>query len=443
MRGALIALALVACGSHAPRITQPSESTSAETYTTTTRLPDGFAEQQLAARGVVFDPALDCVAEAIAKRAPAAPDPAEYRNALPLRCGSPLYVIDAVVVASEGGLVDALANLDAQHAAMAVVGTADVAGHHAIVVAYRLVELDPVQRAGAAKLSGRLRVPADRGRLLISTAQGLAVKPFEIHDGKFEVVTGAPRDATLELTFLAGLVSEPFARLEVGAGSSLFRRDGSLLTRINEARRVIGATPLTKRDALGTCDGVPPQIDGIDVTDRARCFDMPLIDLDDLAKEIEYRPLLQDVLLTKNASLIEIAASPRPQRSVKVRVLMRFETLSPEAARGRVLELLHERWPQAVERRLDGLADVVDRWSKDPDVFGSSATYKPALDQIAAKWTRTPTYYDGLAAARDLETAVGMLKPDTTPVAVDAAVVQVRGKDGAMLNAIGVVFELP
>lgn len=340
-------------------------------------------------------------------------------------------------------MVDSLAQLDAKHAAMAAVGTAIVGSHRAVVVAYRLVELEPVARGGAATIRGTLKVPADKGKLLISTAKGLTVRPFDIKDGHFEVATGAPRDATLELTYTSGQVSEPFARLELGAGSSLFRRDGSLLTRINEARRMIGAAPLTKRDALGTCDGVPPQVDGIDVTDRARCFDMPLTDIDQLASEIAYRPLFQDVLLTRAASLIEIAPSTQPPPSIKVRVLMRFETLTPEAARTRVLELLRERWPQLVERRADGIAEVAATWAKDADVFGSSTTYKPALDQVAAKWTTTKTYYDGLAAARDLETGVGLLKPDQTPIAADAAVVQVRGKDGAMLNAIAVVLELP
>ena len=436
---------VIGCGSHnGPRPTlSPAEQPPAETYTTETRPPDGYGESELAERGMVFDPALDCVAEAIARRAPAAPDPIEYANALPLRCGSPLYVIHAELVASENAMVDSLAQLDATHAAMAAVGTAIVGSHRAIVVAYRLVELEPITRAGAAKIRGKLRVPADKGKLLISTAKGLTVQPFDIKDGKFEVATGAPHDATLELTYTSGQVSEPFARVELGGGSPLFRRDGSLLTRINEARRVVGATPLTKRDALGTCDSVAPQVDGIDVTDRARCFDMPLIDVDQLADEIAYRPLFQDVLLTRAASLIEIAASPQPPPAVKVRVLMRFETLAPDAARARVLELLRERWPQLAERKADGLADVAATWAKDPDVFGSSATYKPALDQVAAKWTTTKTYYDGLAAARDLETGVGLLKPEQTPVAADAAVVQVRGKDGAMLNAIAVVLELP
>ena len=89
------------------------------------------------------------------------------------------------------------------------------------------------------------------------------------------------------------------------------------------------------------------------------------------------------------------------------------------------------------------LGSVVETWSHDPDVFGSSAKYKPALDQVAAKWTKTKTYYDALTSSRDLDTALALVQPDVTPTAIDAAVVQVRGKDGAMLHAIAVVLELP
>jgi hypothetical protein len=312
-----------------------------------------------------------------------------------------------------------------------------------VVIARRLVELDPVARAGGARLAGRLLVPADQGRLLISTTSGLTVKTFDIRDGKFSVETGAPRDATLELVYLNGRTSEPFARVELGAGSPLFHRDGSLMTRIGEARRAVGASLLQRRDGLGACDSIPPQLDGIDITDRARCFEVPLLDADALADEIAYRPLLQDVLLTPAASLIEIAAKPAPTPRIGVRVLMRFETLAPEAARARVLELLRRRWPDLVERPLPKLAGIVETWSHDPDVFGSSAKYKPALDELAGAWTTTRRYYDALTTARDLDAALAVLEPDATPTAVDVAVVQVRGKAGAMLHVIAVVLEMP
>jgi hypothetical protein len=378
-------------------------------------------------------------------RAPAAPDPARYRNALPVRCGSPLYVVRAQLVADDAALVAAADAFEREvpSSATLVLGVAAAGRRRAVVFARRLVDLDRVARAGAAKLSGHLLAKAKTGRMLISTARGLTSKPFEISDGRFELETGGPRDATIELVYTVGQVGKPFARVELGGGSPLFRRDGSVMTRINEARRVVGARPLVRRDQVGGCDFVPPQIDGIDVTDRARCFHVPVLELDDLADEIAYRPLVQDVLLTRAASLVEIAAAAHPEPAIDMRVLMQFEAMAPEAARQRVLELLRARWPQLVERKADGLPAVVEAWSRDPDVFASSAKYKPALDQVAATWTKTKTYYDALTTARDLETALALVKPDVTPTAADAAVVQVRGKGGAMLHAIAVVLELP
>ena len=446
MRCAWLVIAVVACGPRAPRPTpQPPEPPPAERYTTGSRAATSEVERTLAARTILLDPALDCVARAVAMKAPAAPNPAQYRNALPVRCGSPFYVVRARLVADDAALLAAVDAFEREvpSTAQLVLGIAMVGSQRAVVMARRLVELEPVSRSSAPVIAGHLLRGPTAGRMLISTAAGLVTKPFEIHEGRFSVETGAPRDATIELAFLAGQTSEPFARIEIGAGSSLFRRDGSLMTRIGEARTAIGAAPLQRRDAVGTCDRIPPQIDGIDVTDRARCFDLPLLDLDDVADEIAYRPLLQDVLLTPAASLIEIGASHQGTPAIQVRVLMRFETLTPEAARARVLDKLHQRWPQLAERRADGLATIIDTWTHDPDVFGSTAKYKPALDRIAGKWTTTQTYYDALTTARDLDAALALVQPEDTPTAVDAAVAQVRGKDGAMLHAIAIVLELP
>jgi hypothetical protein len=438
---------LVACGSRATKPTTPAghESPPAEQFATMSRPVHPGAEQTLAARGVRFDPALDCVARAIAARAPAEPSAAQYRHALPLRCGSPFYVVRAVLVADDAALLAAIDTFEREvpSPAALVVGVAEVRGRRAVAIARRLVELEPVPRVGASRIAGKLLIAAKAGELLVSTAQGVTTKPFEINDGRFDVETGAPRDATLELIFWAGEYRGPFARLQLGTGSPLFGGDASLLTRINEARRSIGAQPLERRDSLGTCDHIPAQIDGIDVSDRAQCFDVPLLDLDDLADEIMYRPLMQDILARPATSMIEIGASPGPTKSITMRVLIRFEAMAPEVARARVLELLHRRWPDAAERKLASLGSVVETWSHDPDVFGSSAKYKPALDQLAAKWTKTKTYYDALTSSRDLDTALALVQPDVTPTAIDAAVVQVRGKDGAMLHAVAVVLELP
>lgn len=450
MRVALLACVLAACGPRAPATPQPSapkEPPPAERYTTETRAPSTPGEQQLAERGVLFDPALDCVARAIALRAPQLPNPADYRNRLPLRCGSPLYPVRAELVADDAALLAATERYERDQASTAplVLGTAKASAGSVVVFARRIAELEPISRAGAATIAGRTHVPVDiKGKALISTARAFTVVPFEIAGGGFTVETGGPRDATIELVYVDGLANQPFARLELGGGSPLFRRDGSLINRINEARRVVGASPLSRREPVGTCDEkVPPQIDGIDVSDHARCLEAPLDDVDDLADEIAYRPLMQDVLLTPAASMIEIGASPPPAHMINVRVLKRFEAMTPDAARTRVLELLHARWPDLVERKAKGIEAVVDTWSHDPDVYNATKKYKPALDKIASAWTTTKLYYDGLTTGRDLESALALIKPEAEPIAADAAVLQVRGKDGAMLHAIAIVLELP
>jgi hypothetical protein len=441
----IIAAIAIGCGARTSTPTPPRESPPAEQFTTTLRAAKPGAEQTLAARGVTFDPALDCVARELAARAPAEPNPARYRHALPVRCGSPLYVVRAVLVADDAALVAAVDAFDreAPSPSPLVLGVAEAHGYRAVAIARRLLELEPVSRAGAARLAGKLLLAATRGELLISTARGVTITPFEIRDGRFSVETGSPRDATLELVFWAGTARGPFGRIQLGDGSSLFRGDASLITRINETRRATGLQPLQRRDAVGTCDHIPAQIDSIDVSDRAQCFDIPLLDLDDLAEEITYRPLLQENLLRPAASLIEIGASRAPKQSIQVRLLIRFEAMPPEAARARVIELLHQRWPDVAERKLAAIQPIVESWSRDPDPFASSAKYKPRLDEFASRWSTKRHYYSALTTSRDLDTALGLVQPDDAPSAIDAAVVQVRGKDGAMLHLIAVVLELP
>jgi hypothetical protein len=444
----VIVLAISACGSRSTTPADPHEPRDpppAERFTTTLRTAKPGAEQTLAARGIGFDPALDCVARAIAARAPAEPSAAQYRHAMPVRCGSPLYVVRALLIADDAALIAAVDTFEREVPSPAplVLGVAEVRGRRAVAIARRLVELEPVARAGATRIAGKLLLAATSGQLLIATRRGVSVKPFEIRGGRFNVETGGERDATLELVFWAGSARGPFARLRIGEGITAFHGDGSLLNRINEARRSIGVQPLQRREQVGTCDHIPAQVDGIDVSDRAQCFDVPLLDLDDLAHEITYRPLLQDILLRPAASMIEIGAKHEPQRAIEVRVLIRFETMTPEVGRARVIELLQQRWPDLLERKLAGLQAVADTWSRDSDVFGSGAKYKPAADQLAARWTTRKHYYVALTTSRDLDTALGLVQPDDSPSAVDAAVVQVRGKDGAMLHVIAVALELP
>jgi hypothetical protein len=117
--------------------------------------------------------------------------------------------------------------------------------------------------------------------------------------------------------------------------------------------------------------------------------------------------------------------------------------MPPDAARARVIELLRQRWPDLAERKLAGIRPIVEAWSRDADPFATTAKYKPALDELAANWSTRPHYYAALTTARDLDSALALVQPDDTPSGVDAAVVQVRGKDGAMLHLIAVVLELP
>jgi hypothetical protein len=445
LRRALLVIALVACGPRPTTPTVPRDPPPAESYTTASRAAKPGAEQTLAARGVAFDPALDCVARAIAERAPAEPNAAQYRHALPVRCGSPRYVVRAVLVADDPALLAAVAAFEREVPSPAplVLGIAEVRGQRAVAIARRLVELEPVSRAGATRITGKLLMAAKAGQLLIATAKGITIKPFEIRDGRFSVDTGGVRNATLELIFWAGAYRGPFARLRIGEGVSLFHGDGSFINRINEARRAIGLQALDRRDAVGSCDHIPAQIDGIDVSDRAQCFDAPLLDLDQLADEITYRPLLQDILLRPAASMIEIGATHAAPRGIEVRVLARFEAMSPDVARSRVLELLRQRWPDLAERKLAGIQPIVETWSRDPDPFASAAKYKPALDELASRWTTKKHFYSALTTARDLDAALALVQPDDLPSAADAAVMQVRGKDGAMLHVVAVVLELP
>lgn len=444
-RGAIVLAVLAACGarSSAPAksvVGEPGE-TLAETYETRLRPAVSPAEQAVVASGVVFDPALDCVARALAARAPAVLDPLRYRHVLSMRCGSPHYVLRALYIANDaafGAAIDALAAEFPSHAAI-VAGVAPAGTQRVLVLARRVIELEPVSRDGAAVIRGRLLVAATEGKLYVSSASGVAITPFTFgDDGRFAVRTSAPASADLELTMVRGTSTEPIARLELGTGSPLFRLDGSLMTRINGARRTVGAAPLERHDTPGTCTTIPAQLAGVDITDKARCFRIPMMDFAGLPDELAHRPQLQDILLTRGASFIELGETPPGW--VSVRMLHRFEP----ATRDRVFELLRARWPQLQDRKVagTGLADVLEQWRRDPDPYNTTGTYKPALDKVAATWTTTRTYYSGLTTARDVEKAMDLITPDSTPSAADVAVTQVRGKDGAMLQLVAVVLEL-
>lgn len=441
---ALAVTVVAACGARAtaPATIAPQVEPLAERYETRLRPPASPAEEAVVPSSVVFDPALDCVARALAARAPAPPDPLRYRHVLSMRCGSPHYVLRALYVKDDtafGAAIDALASEFPSHAAI-VAGVAPAGPQRMLVLARRVIEIEPVSRAGAAVIRGKLLVPATEGKLYVSSASGVKVTPFSFgNDGSFSVKTSAPAAADIELTMVRGTSTEPVGRIELGGGSPLFRLDGSLMTRINGARRTVGAAPLERHDTPGTCGSIPPKIDGVDVTDKARCFRIPMMDFAGLPDELVHRPQLQDVLLTRGAAFIELGETPPGW--VSVRILHRFEP----ATRERVFELLRTRWPQLVDRKVTGtgLTDVLEQWHRDPDPYNATAAYKPALDKVATAWTTTKTYYSGLTTARDIEKALELISPDTVPNAADVAVTAVRGKDGAMIHLVVVVLELP
>ena len=164
------------------------------------------------------------------------------------------------------------------------------------------------------------------------------------------------------------------------------------------------------------------------------------------AAELDYRPLELHALLEPDAAVVQLAAAPIGPRGagVSMRVLRRFEALTPAAGRARALARLRERWPELRERPgpAGELAAILTAVGPRSDAAGMAAL-KPDVDRVAARWTTTRRYFSGLASARDFEALLQLVRPDVAPLAVDLAFAQARGADGAMHHLVAFVLELP
>ena len=161
-----------------------------------------------------------------------------------------------------------------------------------------------------------------------------------------------------------------------------------------------------------------------------------------LAREVAYRPMLLHRLLEPAVTTLELSEE---KGAVSARALRRFEVLAPDAGRRRVIAALRERWPDLREQLAprDALAEILAEWAPSAEPGPSAVAFKPRLDRIAGAWTRTKRFYTALVTGRDVEAALAMIQPESPPRAVDAALVQVRGPDGAMWHLIAVTLEMP
>lgn len=445
---ALALLAALGCGTHTDRSAPAVPGLrSAPDYATATRPARGPLEQALAAAPTIsFDPALDCVAAGLTG---ATLDPRRYRHELPLACGSPLLVVDARVVTP--ATVDAaLAELSRRLPGPdpIALGTAAHADGAIVVAARRTVALT-LPRAGATRIAGELLVAADALRLYQATAAGVEVRDVPVRDRRFslDIDPGAGGAADLELAIVVGPSSGPVARLRLGAGAGLVDATASApLPAVNDARRRLGRPPLAPAGEPGDCDDIPPAVGGVDITDRAHCVELWSIESADLAAELGHRPLALHALLEPEVALVQYAerALGPTERGVAIRALRRFAVMTPAEGRERALALLRRRWPDLPARQVASgeLAAILADVPAQAD-DGALATLKPRVDRVAAGWTTTRHYYSGLTTARDLEAALGNIQPAVTPLAIDLALVQKRGPDGAMRHVVAFVLELP
>lgn len=406
--------------------------------------PHPFAtEQRAAAAGedglanVTLDPALDCIARKLGHE----PKASRYRGELAIACGTPLLPIDARFVPARE-LVAAVADMRKALAAdvPAAIGIAHDGDHVMVVLAARLVELEPFA-PGARTIRGRVTMPFTKIGALVASARGVERAAVTYADGAFSLPAPAG-DADVELVIIDGREEGPLARVRVGEGSPLFSREGSLLARTNAARGKLGLPPLRASSPLGECKDVPARVGDVDVTDRAHCHWAPHITIDELASEALYSPLIQLQLVGTRAALLEFGER---DGGAGLRVLEQFETLSPEIGRARVLASLRARWPELAEHpAAAGLLDEpVQAWIDNGDYTVAPPAASARLEDIAAHWTPGGHYYSLVVTSRDLDTALARLAPDARPFAVDFAFRQVRDRDGAMRHVLAIVLALP
>lgn len=425
-------LALVACGGaqhpHAQRVVPVAP------VATATREAKG---PETALSGFTFDPALDCVAQKLGGTI----DPARYRNVLPIECGSPLHVVEARLTTA--------AELQATVADMAkrfiepvplALGTAQSGDKITVVIASRGVDLERF-KPGDPTIRGTLLINVKTLKALVSTAHGVAIQDVARDGASFSIPAPAG-DADIEFAIVSGTETGPLALVRVGKGSPLFAGPGDLLTRTNATRAALHLPTVQGATTVGDCKAIPAKVGDIDVTDRASCYRIVKLGPEYLADEVAYGPVMQAKLLLPDIALLEIG---QIDGEAAYRVLRRFEVLTPEQGRARVLARLRERWPTLAERATPrgALAGIMDAWAASGQPDETTTQFHPQLMEVAKHWSRQPHFYAALSTSRDLDKTIDQVAPDDTPTEVDIAFEQVRDSRGQMRNLLVVVLSLP
>lgn len=405
-------------------------------------------ETRLVADGHVLDPGLDCVARAVLGGATTRErGAARYRHELPLRCGSPLFVLAAREFERDEDAIAAIAAIDreAPSPLRLAIGIAEAGGRRVIAFARNSIELSEVARAGGrTTIRGVGHVDAERGFAVVATDRRVTRHPFSLQDGAFSVTFDAPPDALVELTVEIAGQHGPFGRVQLGDGVRQIGARGTERERLDAIRHAARVPELALVDqGATTCNPIAPVIGGVEVSDFARCIELPLIERADLASELAWRAEHRATLIEPRVAVVEVGV--RARGGLHVRLLRTFEVLSPAEGSARVLAMLRERWPRIAVRPVAAgrLAALISDWARDQDPFATAAARKPVLDQLAARWTKTKTFYAALTGGRELAVALDLVKPDVTPTAVDVGFVQARRPNGELVHLVAVVLELP
>lgn len=405
-------------------------------------------ERRLVADGHALDPGLDCVAQAVLGGAKTRESgAARYRHELPLRCGSPLFVLAAREIGSDDDAIAAIAAIDraAPSPLRFAVGIAEADGRRVIAFARNSLQLDEVARdGGRMTIRGQGHVDAERALAVVATESRVTHHPFSLQDGAFSVTFDAPPHALVELVVEVAGHRGPFGRVQLGDGVRQMRARGTERERLAAIRHAARVPELALVDqGATTCNPIAPVIGGIEVTDLARCIELPLIERADLASELAWRAEHRATLIDPRVAVLEVGA--RARGGLRVRLLRSFEVLSPADGSARVLAMLRERWPRIAVRPVAAgqLAALVSDWARERDPFTAAAAHKPALDQLAARWTTTKTFYTVLTAGRELSVALDLVRPDVTPTSVDVAFLQAQRPTGELVHLVAIVLELP
>jgi hypothetical protein len=387
--------------------------------------------------GYVFDPALDCVAAKLDGN----PDPARYRHALPIECGTPLPVVDARLTRS-ADLATTVADMAKRFTEPVEIalGTAQHGDQIVVVIAARTVELEPFH-TGDREIRGTLRLKVAKLRAVVSRSSGVSFEDVT-RDGDAAFRMPAPEgDADVELVLVVGTETGPLAHVRVGKGSPLFATKGSLAERTAAARSAVGL-PVLANSALAAaaCKPVPAKVAGVEVNDHSTCYQIPLLDARYLGDEVAYTPLMQENLLHHDAAVLEVGTLGD---QIGFRVLRKFEQRSDAEGRTEVLARLREKWPELVEKRTPQVREVLDAWAASGQQDETAEQFKAPLQQIAARWTTKPHYLVMLTTARELQGAIDRIQSDETPVAVELEYTQVRDKRGEMRHLIAIILAIP